>query len=142
MRITNTYAKRKARIEIVPLIDIIFFLMATFVMVSLSMIKNEGVPVNLPAASTAMPQERSSGLTVSVTKSGEIYLDKQLVSEDQLKMQLSLWKAQEKDPRIFIHGDEETSFKNMMFVMDTIRGLGITKVAMQTRPGSAKNENL
>ncbi len=135
MRIANSYTRRKARIEIIPLIDIIFFLLATFVMVSLSMIKNEGVPVNLPAASTAAPQERKGAeLTVSVTKSGEIYLEKQLVSAGELKMRLTLWKAKENDPRIFIHGDEETSFKNMMLVMDTIRSLGITKVAMQTQP--------
>lgn len=134
MKLRQSYAKRRARIEIIPLIDIIFFLLATFVMVSLSMIKNEGVPVNLPTASTAVPQEKKAGLTVSVTKDGTIYLDKRQVTAEEMKMQLSLWKAKEADPKIFIHGDEETSFKNMMLVMDTIRSLGITKVAMQTQP--------
>jgi biopolymer transport protein ExbD len=136
MKIASSHVKRKARIEIIPLIDIIFFLLATFVMVSLSMIKNEGVPVNLPTAATASPQQRNNSLTVSVTKTGEIYLDKQPVSAEDLKMQLTLWKAKQEDPRIFIHGDEAASFKGIMHVMDTIRSLGITKVAMQTRTDS------
>ena len=136
MKLLRASGRRKARIEIIPLIDIIFFLMATFVMVSLSMIKNEGVPVHLPTATTAAPQERKNALTISVTKSGEIYLDKELVSPAALKTRLAIWKSKEADPRIFIHGDEGTSFKNMMLVMDAVRSLGITKVAMQTRPSA------
>lgn len=133
MKLRQSYGKRKARIEIIPLIDIIFFLMATFVMVSLSMIKNEGVPVNLPTATTAAPQERKESVTVSVMKDGSIFIDKQSVTLEEMKLQLSLWKAKQTDPRVFIFGDQETAFKNMMQVMDTIRSLGITKVAMQTQ---------
>ena len=48
-------AKKHAKIEVIPLIDVVFFLLATFVMVSLSMTKNEGITVNVPSASTASP---------------------------------------------------------------------------------------
>lgn len=133
MKLRLTSAKRKARIEIIPLIDIIFFLMATFVMVSLSMVKNEGVPVNLPTATTAAPQNRKNSVTISVAKDGGIFLDKQSVTQEQMKFQLSVWKLKQSDPKVFIFGDQETAFKNMMQVMDTIRSLGITKVAMQTQ---------
>lgn len=133
MKLRQSYGKRKARIEIIPLIDIIFFLMATFVMVSLSMIKNEGVPVNLPTATTAAPQERKSSITISVTKTGDIFLDKQSVTLEQMKFQLNVWKLKQTDPKVFIFGDQDTAFKNMMQVMDEIRRLGITKVAMQTQ---------
>ena len=139
MRLPNYREKRRARIEIIPLIDIIFFLLATFVMVSLSMIKNTGVPVNLPTASTAVAQERKNSVTLSVTKDGEMYLDKQKVNAPELRMQLALWKTKEPDIRIFIHGDEETPFKNMMLVMDTVRSTGITKVSMQTKPNASKS---
>ncbi len=54
--IPSPRSKKRARIEIIPLIDIIFFLLATFVMVSLSMVKNKAIPVNLPPASTGAPQ--------------------------------------------------------------------------------------
>ena len=139
MRIQNPYVKRKARIEIIPLIDIIFFLLATFVMVSLSMIKNEGVPVKLPAASSAVPQERNNSLTISVTRAGEIYLEKKQVAAADLKEQIAFWKARQTDPQIFIHGDEQTPFKNLMQVLDTVRMLGISKVSMQTRPNTEGN---
>jgi biopolymer transport protein ExbD len=141
MKLASTSAKRKARIEIIPLIDIIFFLLATFVMVSLSMIKNQGVPVNLPTASTAVPQERNNEVTLSVTQGGDIYFEKKLVSVEELKMALSLLKSKEPDPRIFIHGDEGAAFKNIMVVMDTVRSLGINKVTMQTRAKSPSEKN-
>lgn len=57
MKIPLPTTRRKARIEIIPLIDVVFFLLATFVMVSLSMIKNQGIRVNLPSAVTGTPQE-------------------------------------------------------------------------------------
>jgi len=138
MKLPRSYAKRRARIEIVPLIDIIFFLLATFVMVSLSMVKNEGVPVNLPTAQTATPQERKDSVTVSVTQSGEIFMDKIKMPADSLKERLRLWKTNEADPKVFIHGDENVPFKFMMQVMDAARSAGIVKVAMQTRPDELK----
>jgi len=138
MKLPRSYAKRRARIEIVPLIDIIFFLLATFVMVSLSMIKNEGVPVNLPTASTAVPQARQDSITVSVTGNGDFFVDQKKMTVEGLKSQLSLWKTSEPDPKVFIHGDENVPFKYMMQVMDTVRSAGIVKVAMQTRPDKVK----
>jgi len=138
MRLASRYTKRRVRIEIVPLIDIIFFLLATFIMVSLSMIKNEGVLVNLPTAATSEHQENRNALTISVTKEGDFYLDKEMITRDELGERLGSLKVKEADPRIFIHGDEETSFKNMMFVMDTVRSHGITKVTMRTQGDKAK----
>ena len=58
MRIPSPTVARRARIEIIPLIDIMFFLLATFVMVSLSMVKNQGIPIRLPVATTSAPQDR------------------------------------------------------------------------------------
>lgn len=138
MKMTSPYAKRRARIEIIPLIDIIFFLLATFVMVSLSMIKNEGLRVNLPAAATGTPQESKQNITISITKEGEIYLDKRRVDLDQLRLELGIWKAKESNPSVFIHGDEEAQIKNMITVMDLVRGAGITKVAVRTQPASGE----
>ena len=63
--------KRGARIEIIPLIDIIFFLLATFVMVSLSMVKNRAIPVNLSAAATAAPQDRTEIAAIKIEHNGK-----------------------------------------------------------------------
>lgn len=128
--------RHRARIEIIPLIDIIFFLLATFVMVSLSMIKSRGIPVNLPSAATAARQERTSHLVVTVTESGDIYLDKQKMSLKELSSRLRKLKTQEPDVKVFINGDERAYFGSAIRVLDEVRGLGIGRVFIQTKPRS------
>ena len=82
--IPSPRSNRRPRIEIIPLIDIIFFLLATFVMVSLSMIQNRGIPVQLPAATTGLPQAREDSASISISERGEVYFEKQLVDATQL----------------------------------------------------------
>lgn len=133
MRIPSTFQRKKARIEIIPLIDIIFFLLATFVMVSLSMVKNQGVVVRLPSATTGSPQDRTSFVTVSITESGDIYLDKETVSIDRLKEKLKRLRDREPELTIFINGDEHSDFGKAIQILDEVRLLGITKIIIQTK---------
>ena len=133
MRIPSVSARRRARIEIIPLIDIMFFLLATFVMVSLSMVKNRGMPVRLPAAASAGPQERKSYAAITVTEAGKIYLDKEEVGLKGLPARLSKMKQGNPDLQVFIHGDERAPFGSVAHVLDEVRLQGITKVAIQTR---------
>lgn len=134
MKIPSPASRRRARIEIIPLIDIIFFLLATFVMVSTSMIKNLGIPVHLPVAATGAPHERENYVSVTVTEAGEIFFNKDLVTIAELSERLRVYKAGASDPKIFINGDEQAFFGKAIAVMDEIRKLGITKVAIETRP--------
>ena len=83
-QIPSPRGARKARIEIIPLIDIMFFLLATFVMVSLSMIKNQGITVNLPVAASSAPQDRKDYVALSFTESGEYYFNKEPLSLEQI----------------------------------------------------------
>lgn len=132
MRILLPYSRRRARIEIIPLIDIVFFLLATFVMVSLSMIKNQAISVNLPQAVTSAPQARKDSIALSVTEDGLIYLDKKRVTFRELPARLREFKSKQPDLKIFIHGDEKASFGTAIEVLDEVRRQGITKVAIQT----------
>lgn len=134
MRISSPAISRRPRIEIIPLIDIVFFLLATFVMVSLSMVKNRGIAVHLPAASTGTPQERLIYATISVAQDRSLYLDKQPVSLDDLGPRLSLLKSQDTRLRVVIHGDERASFGHAIQVLDEVRRAGISDVSIQTRP--------
>ncbi len=133
MRILSPYPRRKARIEIIPLIDIVFFLLATFVMVSLSMVQNKGVQVRLPTAATGASMERKASATISLTDDGSIYLDKQKVSTAVLTAKLKSLKAKEPELTVFINGDEKAYFGKAIEVFDQVRGLGITKVSVQTK---------
>jgi len=132
--IPSPRSKRRARIEIIPLIDIIFFLLATFVIVSLSMVKNRGIHVNLPSASTGTPQEPGDFATISIDAGGGLFFNKQPVTAAQLGGDLKQLVASDADPRVFINGDAKAEFGTAIAVLDEARGLGITKVAIETQP--------
>ncbi len=133
MKIPLPSTRQKARIEIIPLIDVVFFLLATFVMVSLSMIKNQGIAVNLPSAATGVAQEREKAVTITITRGGDIYLNQEKLSSDLLSQRLRHLKTENPDVRVFINGDKEAYFGNAIQVLDVVRSLGITKVAIQTK---------
>src|SRR5829696_4001389 len=92
---------RKARIEIIPLIDIMFFLLATFVMVSLSMIKNQAIAVNLPVATSSAPQDRQDYVALTFTESGEYFFNKEPLALEQIADRLRAVKASDPDPKVF-----------------------------------------
>ena len=133
MKIPLPTSRRKARIEIIPLIDVIFFLLVTFMMISLSMIKNQGINVNLPAARTSASEDRSKSVTIAVTETGDVYLDKEKISMSVLPQALKELKIQDPDLKVFINGDAKAYFESAIKVLDEVRVEGITKVAIQTK---------
>ena len=128
--------KKGARIEIIPLIDIIFFLLATFIMVSLSMSKNQGVQVALPIASSAQSlgdqQEMEKAVTLSVNDKGEIFFNKEKILISQLPLKLQTFKLTAKDPKVVINSDGAADFKFVVAVLDEVRKIGIAKVGIST----------
>lgn len=128
--------KKQARIEIIPLIDIIFFLLATFIMVSLSMTKNEGVQVALPTAGSSTPlenkEEVEKPVTLSVTDKGDVFFNKEKITLAQLPLKLQTFKSASKDPKVIINGDASADFRNVVAVLDEVRKIGIAKVGINT----------
>src|SRR5690349_24473956 len=94
--------KKKARIEIIPLIDVIFFLLATFVLFTLSLEKIKSVPVNLPVASntpsSAKPDEDT--VTLQVSDQGTCYWNKELINMSEIAPRLEQYKTQVPNPRV------------------------------------------
>ena len=123
---------RRARIEVVPLIDIIFFLLATFIMVSLSMVKNQGLTVTLPKAATGQPQSPSQSATVTVTEEGRLYLNREPVTFETLPGRLDALRQQQPELRVVFNGDEMAYFGDVVKALDQTRQAGIEKVAIQT----------
>ena len=128
--------KKRARIEIIPLIDIIFFLLATFIMVSLSMSKNQGVQVALPAASSASSitdqQDQDKAVTLSVNEKGDVFFNKEKITVAQLPLKLQIFKTASKDPKVIINSDASADFKYVVSVLDEVRKIGINKVGINT----------
>ena len=125
---------KRARIEIIPLIDIIFFLLATFIMVSLSMSKNQGVQVALPTAASAasLGDDTEKAVTLSVTVKGDVFYNKEKISIAQLPLRLQTLNSTSKDPKVIINSDAGADFKHVVAVLDEVRKIGIGKVGINT----------
>ena len=131
---TNSDGTKKARIEIIPLIDVIFFLLATFVLFTLSLNKQEGLPVSLPDTITSEPRDPAGYVTISVTADGMMAWNRDLVSLDQFLDRLrALHAAEGADARILINGDQNAYFSQARYVFDEVRKSGITQVKIETR---------
>jgi len=124
---------KKARIEIIPLIDVIFFLLATFVLFTLSLNKSNGLKVQLPVSETAVPRDPSGTVTVSITDEGALAWNMDLVTLDEFLLRLQQYHLQEPDGRILINGDEQAFFAQAVYVFDEARKAGFLKVFVETR---------
>jgi biopolymer transport protein ExbD len=123
----------EARIEIIPLIDIMFFLLAAFMLVSLSMVHQRAVPVNLPTASSAQAESRDDFVNLTVDASGQTYLDRKPIGHQELILALGALRQSQSEPRVFISGDRDARHGDVIRVLDLVRMAGIQKVAFETR---------
>jgi biopolymer transport protein ExbD len=123
----------EARIEIIPLIDIMFFLLAAFMLVSLSMVNSKSVKVNLPTATTATSDSRKDFINLTIDQTGAIFFDKQPVGANELVQRLSTWHSTNSNVRVFISGDQEARHGDVIRVLDLVRSIGIEKVAFEIR---------
>lgn len=133
MEIPSPRAVKRARIEIIPLIDIIFFLLATFVMVSLSMVKQKGIEVSLPPAITGKEQIREDATVITINEKGGLFFDKESIDRMDLGRRLAALKNLQVDPRVYLNGDEKAPLGLAMAVLDEVRQAGIVKISIATR---------
>lgn len=124
---------KKARIEIIPLIDVIFFLLATFVLFTLSLNKSNGINVQLPKVELSEGRDPNGTVTISVTDEGALAWNKDLVTLDDFLTRLQQFKREEPEGRILINGDERAFFAQAIYVFDEARKAGFTKVYIETR---------
>ena len=132
--------KKKARIEIIPLIDVIFFLLATFVLFTLSLNKSNGLKVELPASETGEPRDPTGTVTITVTSEGGIAWDKDPIPLDDFIPRLQRYKLEAPEGRILINGDANANFSQVFgYVVNEIRKAGFQKVLLETtvRPAGA-----
>jgi biopolymer transport protein ExbD len=128
----------EARIEIIPLIDIMFFLLAAFMLVSLSMVNMKSVKVNLPTATTATGDTKRDFVNISVDKAGLAYLDTKPVGANELVAALAALHKANEEVRVFISGDRDARHGEVIRVLDLVRSTGIQKVAFEIRAPDSK----
>jgi biopolymer transport protein ExbD len=138
MRLSSPIPHKKARIEIIPLIDIMFFLLASFMMVSLSQVHMKGMKVNLPTGQSGETQSKSQYISVSVNKDGAVFFDKDEYSYEKLLPKLQQVYRENPDAKVFVRGDADTVHGNIIRVLDILRASGFYKIAFEIKSQAAK----
>ena len=122
----------EARIEIIPLIDIMFFLLASFMMVSLSMTQLNRVPVNLPEASTGVTDSKAPPFHITIDPNGVITWDSQVITLSEITARLQKETAPT-EKRVLISADAESRHKVVLGVLDAVRAAGVEKVSIESK---------
>jgi biopolymer transport protein ExbD len=134
MKIGSPLPHKKARIEIIPLIDIMFFLLASFMLASLSMIRLQSIKMDLPTATMAKRDFKPDIVNIAVDKIGDIYVEKKQVNVVQLQEYLSnKFRANTNFP-VYISGDKDATHGAVIRVLDIVRREGIQKVSFAIAP--------
>ncbi len=126
---------KKARIEIIPLIDVIFFLLATFILFTLSLNKSNGLSVLLPKVENSVPRDPTNTVTISITDNNEIGWEKDPISLEEFVNRIHNYSLQvgPENARILINGDENANYSSARYVIDQIKRTGIQKIMIETR---------
>jgi biopolymer transport protein ExbD len=121
----------RPRVEVIPMIDIMMFLLVFFVVISVRMIAGTGIDMDLPGSATTQDL-KSSTITIGVSKAGEIVVDGKAVSPDALKDRLVALKS-DKPIDVVLAGDKDVPLQTLLKVMDSVRGAGITQVGIAAK---------
>ena len=118
---------KEARIEIIPLIDVIFFLLATFVLFTLSLNRIQAIEMTLPKAVPVTPQndDDDKPITLQVSDNGNFYWNQELVA-------FANYKSEEPNPRVLLTSDDLAKYGDTIKVLDAVREAGINQVSFET----------
>ena len=135
MRIPLPRGNRRPRIEIIPLIDIVFFLLATFVMVSMSMVKNRGIFVDLASSETSERMgSQKEFMVVSVDKSGRYFIDKRPVTRPELSASLERVRRNANPSTVIVNADKDASHGQVVALLDLVRKSGVGQAVFAVEP--------
>jgi biopolymer transport protein ExbD len=129
MRIGSPFPYKKARIEIIPLIDIMFFLLASFMMASLSMMRLQAMRMNLPSAAAAKRNVKPEMIRMNVDQNGEVSIENQHYDYFQLQQYLSNRFQLNSNIPVYIIGSDNASHGTIIDILDRVRSIGIQKVS-------------
>ncbi len=126
-------AKKKPRIEIIPMIDTMFFLLVFFMIATLSMTIQHGMPVSLPTAESSI-DSLDEHVSLTLTREGTLYYNKEVITLQELERRLMNLRQTSSDPSLLINADEQVPHGQVIKVMDLIRLSGITSMSIATQP--------
>jgi biopolymer transport protein ExbD len=130
MKIRTPIPEKKSRLEIIPLIDIMFFLLASFMMVSLQMQIVRTLKANLPTATLATSNNKPDIVNLNVNKDGEVSVDDKAMAFSELFSMLTNRYSMNTNLPVYITGADEATHGSVMFVLDFVKRAGIRNVAI------------
>ncbi len=131
MRLRSLYIEEKPTIMIIPMIDIIFFLLVFFMLSMLTMVTQKTIALKLPVATVAKV-DTTKTLPVSVDKNGAIYFEREKISLPDLQSRLISAKEKSEKVTVVLRGDVDSSYGDVVTVMDAIRHAGIDRISIAT----------
>jgi biopolymer transport protein ExbD len=123
----------KARIEIIPMIDVIFFLLVFFMISTLSMTINRGLPVNLPTAASSQKDLREN-LNLTLMQDGTIFLNKEPITLQDLGARVKTALAAEPELMVILNADGDVRHQSVVEAMDELRLAGVARLAIAVKP--------
>ena len=138
MKFGSPVARRHSRIEIIPLIDIMFFLLASFMMVSLTMIKMQSIKMDLPTATQATRDFKPEIINIDVDRNGQPFIEKQPKTLPEVFNYLTNRLTVTTNLPVYIRGDKDATHGSVIAVLDLVRKAGILKVSFAINPPETK----
>ena len=136
MKIRSPIARKRARLEIIPLIDIMFFLLASFMMVSLQMQKVRTLKASLPTATLARSTTKPDIINLKVHPPGQVSLDGRNLTFPELWTTLTNRHALKPDVPVYVSGDRDATHGSVVYVVDFVRRAGFEQVAVAVKGDS------
>jgi len=133
MKLGSPIRRKHPRIEIIPLIDIMFFLLASFMMVSLQMQKVSTLKASLPTATLATTTAKPDMVILTVDRSGQVEMDKKAISFPELLTLLTHRYNLNTNLPVYITGTRDTTHGSVMYVLDFVKRVGIQRVAIAVK---------
>lgn len=126
----NLRNTKKARIEMLPMIDIVFLLLVFFIYAMLSMAVHRGLPVNLPASKT-VKLDKKLVLAVTIRADGSIFVDKEPVELESVTTVLQAKAMGQEQPGVLLFADRSLTYQSLFEVLDRIRQAGLNRISLQ-----------
>lgn len=131
MKLRSARLERSPKLMIIPMIDIIFFLLVFFMMSTLYMVEQKSIPVNLPQAAAAQA-DMEKPITVTITEQGRILVDQEELPVEVLAKRMQIELARKADLGVILRADRHTEHGRVVAVLDELKQAGIRRIAIAT----------
>jgi len=131
MKMRNLRVEASPRLMIIPMIDIIFFLLVFFMMSTLYMVEQRTLAVNLPQAAMSQVQLEKQ-VAITLTANGRVMVNQEEVPADLIKPRIQAELARHPDAAFVLHADQSAEYGKVVAILDQLKALGVSRAAVAT----------